>query len=348
MSRNGLMSGWRLPALAVTVALVGLVAAARLGMRDTPPPRSIVAPTQVAPTALAALPTNAAQRPVPATIDPAKVVILTPSSLEFAYSPWPDRYADGIPRVVDGSPVLRLNAALDVARFADSRISPSLLIGAWFAGAPDGASGCSAQAYEPWCRTGRLADSPAGLGRGEAVVEVGNLPALGPGPLVIAATVQATCPMPLPVTTPQTCDFSLHADDVRWQGDEYTAAAPIAVGPLFSTLASFIWFDPVPFHERPGSCPYERPAQTYTAEYGQVQVAFVFPTAADRVEQGKGVVDETPAADGAEGCFELPPAYGASGWISQDNVMLRVTNVDGEFGDSVRSLLGDLSSADSQ
>jgi hypothetical protein len=342
------MSGWRLPALAVVVALVGLVAAARVGMRDTPPSRSALAPTPAVPTALAALPSRPAQRPVQATIGPGQVVILTPSNLEFAYSPWPDRYADGIPRTIDGSPVLRLNAALDVARFADAGVSASVLIGAWFSGAPDSASGCSARAYEPWCQAGRLADSPAGLGRGEAVVEVSNLPALGPGPVVIAATVRATCPMPLPVTTPQTCDFSLHADDVRWQGDEYTASAPIAVGPLFSTLASFTWFDPVPFHERPGSCPYDRPAQTYTAEYGRVQVAFVFPTAADRIEQGKQVVDETPAGDGAEGCFQLPPAYGASGWISQDNVMLRVTNVDGEFGDAVRSLLGELSLAASQ
>jgi hypothetical protein len=346
--RNGLLSGWRLPGLAVAVVLAGLVAAARVGMHDTPPVRSTLPPTQAAPTALAALPTGATARPVQPTIDPGQVMVITPSHLEFAYSPWPDRYADGIPRVIDGSPVLRLNAALDLARFADSGVSASVLIGAWFAGAPDSASGCSPKAYEPWCQAGRLADSPAGLGRGEAVVEVRNLPALGPGPLVIAATVQATCPMPLPVTTPQTCDFSLEADDVRWQGDEYTASAPIAVGPLFSTLASFTWFDPVPFHERPGSCPYERPAQTYTAEYGQVQVAFVFPTAADRVEKGKHVVDEAPADNGAEDCFQLPPEYGLSGWISLDNVMLRVSDVDGEFGDSVRSLLGELSSAASQ
>src|SRR3954452_4308517 len=133
--------GWRVPALAVVVSLFVLVAVARVGMKEAPAPTSSAPPL-----ASPSQPGANLERP-----SNPPVLLSSPSDVEFAYSPWPDRYADGIPRSLDGTPVLRLNAAVDQARLATDGRTGSVLVGGWFQGMAPNVSGCSRQGYEPWC-----------------------------------------------------------------------------------------------------------------------------------------------------------------------------------------------------
>lgn len=337
--------GWRLPALAVVIGLVMLVGLARAGMKE-PPVAPTTLPPAVSPTAGALAVAASPSAQAPSRPDRVPVVLSTPSDLEFVYSPWPDRYADGIPRSIEGEPVLRINAALLRARLADDGQSGSLLIGGWFAGNPDGASGCSAQAYEPWCRQGRLADTAARLGRGEGV-EMGNMPAIGAGPVVVSATVVASCPDRSPRSIESYCTFKLSANDLRWQGDAFTNTEPIAVGPLISAIAAVMWFDPMPFHEQP-NCRLVRPPQTYTTTYGNVEAMIVFPTRDDRLAQASTVLNAPSSGTATSGCAALPPLEGLSGWVSDENVMVRVVDYDGAAGRTVRDLLDEMAASASQ
>jgi hypothetical protein len=330
---------WRLPALAITVALIGLVVVARLNMPVPPAPAPSRLPL-ASPTAVAeASPSRPPLTPAPSR----QIWINSPSPLEFVPSPWPDRYADGIPRTIDGNSVVRLNAALQMARQAAPKVAGPLMVGSWFAGLPD-ADGCSALAYEPWCRQGRLADTPAGFGRNEGVVAVDGMPAIGPGPLVVVATATADCPADLAWDDPALCTYALHAQQVLWRGDAYTAASPIGVGPLFSAIAALMWFDPQPFHAD-ATCQLAQPRQSYATQYGLVQLAFIFPTTAERRSLAPAVVNKFALADQAGDCVVLAPMYSGTGWLRQDNVLLRVANPAGQTGDTIRHLLGELSLA---
>jgi hypothetical protein len=76
------------------------------------------------------------------------VVLQSPSELEFVYSPWPDRYADAVPRSFKQEDVYRLNAVLARAA-AVAGTEQKVLIGGWLLEAKT--SGCSDRRYEPWC-----------------------------------------------------------------------------------------------------------------------------------------------------------------------------------------------------
>jgi len=306
----------------------------------TPPPS---APVRPVPTTLAGVLPSASLpeslvAPVPSN---PPVLLTTPSEVAFAYSPWPDRYADGIPRVLDGTPVLRLNDAVDQARLAADGRTGQLLVGGWFAGTAQNVSGCSKQGYEPWCSDETVADTPALLGRTEGVT-VSGMPGVN-GPAVARIKVVADCGNSRPPSLNANCQFQLTADSVLWQGDKYTSTSPIPVGPLISTIAAMMWFEPIPFHPRP-SCQLTRPAQSYTTTYGNVEMMFVFASTADRVAHGAEVVDSRADDQSVSGCARVPPLEGRSGWISQDNVLIRVVDATGEPGRTIKDLLGQLSS----
>ena len=329
--------GWRLPALVVTVALLVLVGLARVGMKEAPvpPPSAALLPspsgvalTSPSPASLVSHPSNP------------PVLLSTPSEVEFAYSPWPDRYADGIPRDLDGLPVLRLNGALDQARLASDGRTGSLLVGGWFQPTAPNASGCSRQGFEPWCAGEMMADTPALLGRARGVT-VSGMSAVS-GAAVVLATVVAVCSNDEPPSINAYCDFKLAADHVVWQGDAYTDTAPIAVGPLISAISSSMWFDPIPYQARP-NCHVTRPAQSYTTTYGNVQMMFVFASTGDRQAHGEETIDSRPGDQTGSGCAPVPPLEGSSGWISRDNVLIRVVDSAGEPGQTIRNLLDQLS-----
>jgi len=327
-------SSWRLPALLVAIGLVALVGLARSSMKEA------LGPTPSRPPVASSTPAGLAIAPSPSPF------VANPIDLEFLYSPWPDRYADGIPRSISGSPVRRLNAALDAARLIDDGTSDQVLVGGWFVAAPNRASGCSAQAYEPWCWQGRLADTPALLGRGEGI-DLANMPALGAGPVVVSAVVATECSDRAPLSEPSACTYQMSSHDVLWQGDAFTDTEPIAVGPLISSLAAAMWFEPLPFHEGP-TCRLARPAQTYSTLYGDIQMILIFPTTEDRVAKATSVLNAPPFDGGSSSCASLPPLDGRSGWLSRDNVMIRVVDYDGESGSTVRDLLEELSRSASQ
>ncbi len=335
-------SGWRLPALAVVVGLLVLVGVARVGMKDAPPPPPS-APLSAAPTTLAGVLPSASLPASLVGIAPSNppVLLSTPSEVEFAYSPWPDRYADGIPRVLDGTPVLRLNDVVDQARLAADGRTGLLLVGGWFAGTAPNVSGCSKQGYEPWCSDVTVADTPALLGRTDGVT-VSGMPGVS-GPAVARIKAVAECGNSRPPSLNAYCQFQLTADSVLWQGDEYTSTSPIAVEPLISTIAAMMWFDPIPFHARP-SCQLTRPAQSYTTTYGNVEMMFAFASTADRVAQGADVIESRSDDQSVSGCARVPPLEGRSGWISQDNVLIRVVDAAGEPGRTIQGLLAQLSS----
>jgi hypothetical protein len=330
--------GWRLPALLVAIALLALVGLARVGMKEapTPPPSAALLPSPSgAVVASAALPeSGVAHQSNP------PVLLSAPSEVQFAYSPWPDRYADGIPSSVGGVPVLRVNAAIDQARLASDGRTGSLLVGGWFQPTAPTTSGCSRQGFEPWCSGDFLADTPALLGRSQGVA-VSGMPSVT-GAAVVAATVVAVCGNNEPPSIDPYCDFKFAADHVVWQGDAYTDTAPIAVGPLISVISSTMWFDPIPYQAHP-SCHLTRPAQSYTTTYGNVQMMFVFASTDDRRAHGTEAIDSRSDDQTGSGCAPVPPLAGASGWISQDNVLIRVIDAAGQPGQTIRSLLAQLS-----
>ena len=242
--------------------------------------------------------------------------------------------------MLDGTPVLRLNDAVDEARLATDGRTGVLLVAGWFQGTAPNVSGCSKQGYEPWCSEEMVADTAATLGRGRGM-SISGMPAVN-GPAIARVKVVAVCSNGMPPSIDSYCQFQLTADGVLWQGDDYTSTEPIAVGPLISTISAAMWFDPIPFHPRP-SCHLTRPAQSYTTTYGNVETMFVFASTADREAQGDKVVEGRSDDQSTTGCARVPPLEGLSGWISQDNVLIRVIDSAGEPGRQIRGLLAQLS-----
>lgn len=203
-------------------------------------------------------------------------ISLGTSRLESAFSPWPDRYADGIPKMIDGVPVDRLNAAVNIALRSADGVSEHVLVGGWYIGPAYIAPGCSRLGNETWCPGGRLADAAADLGRDAGYRVDGPVPP-GSGPRIVRGTAQAICTWVDQSTEGARCQFILNGEAIVWQGDEYTDAAPIGALPLLGALGRALQdFDPQPYHDGPG-CQLERPAQSYQSATGGVELLFVFP-----------------------------------------------------------------------
>lgn len=343
-------SGWRLSALAVVLALTGLIVVARLGMKGPAPP---------APTSIAAVATPVGDVPTPSVAElpsvrsttfvlPASTarpnVRLGSSSLESAFSPWPDRYADGIPKAIDGVPVHRLNAALNIALRSADGVSEDVLVGGWYIGPAYIAPGCSHLGNETWCPGGRLADAAIDLGRDAAYRVDGPVPP-GSGPRIVRGTAQAICSWVDQSFEGARCQFTLNGEAIIWHGDSYTDTAPIGALPLLGELGqTFSDFDPQPYHYESG-CQLPPPAQSYRSLTGDVQLILVFSSTADQVAQADAVTS-VPDGDLVAGCDRRQPQDGTAAWFSHENVMVLVRA--GSTGPAVSQLLEELSAAAAQ
>lgn len=114
-------ASWRLPALAVGIALVVLVGLTRLGGSERPTPTA-------APSAISVVPT--------ATLAPTSTPIVG-NRLEGVISRSPDglTYVDGIPTGISGQPVYRVRDVLLVP------VGRTMLVGGWYFDPPCGLSG---------------------------------------------------------------------------------------------------------------------------------------------------------------------------------------------------------------
>jgi hypothetical protein len=322
-------SGWRLPALAVLTGLAVVVGLARMGMPSPPPP--IESPLQLAPVVVEPTPT--------ASPPPVAILTLTPSEFAQVRSPWPDRYADGIPRSIDGVPVHRFNAAQASSTTFLSETT-SMLIGGWYLGPSDVVRGCARPANSFSCPSGRFADNPAELAGGQGIRVGGHVPS-GNGALVIRGTVGLSC-TPGGVRLPAACRTRINAEAVVWEGDERTRSDPIKVALLLSRLADSVSeFHPLPYHDLP-ECRLARPAQEWVSATGNVTMAFIFTSSDERTAMETEVLNGPPHGDPASGCAVLEPLDGTDGWVSQANVLLRVRDLAGASGDAVRQILEDL------
>jgi hypothetical protein len=312
----------------MVVGLIALVGFARLGMKAPSP----------AATGFSPRPSGAVSTPqaTPQSTPGVVVVLQTPSELEFVYSPWPDRYADGIPRSIRQQDVYRLNAVLARAAAVEGKVQKAL-IGGWLLKGKT--SGCSDRGYEPWCGEMQLADSPTAVA---SSVQVTDLSTEYAGPVVLSANVTAHCPGEEAWRLVSSCDFELRDDEVLWRGDNLTNAEPIHVISLLNAIDGITIFNPVPFHPKLG-CLTLTPAQTYTVDFGEIQLVAVFPTTAARRAAEAALAAAKPAPSPSAGCSELPAVNGTTTWVTQDNVMVRVVDFAGHAAQRVRDLLRQLS-----
>jgi hypothetical protein len=322
-------SGWRLPALAVLAGLAVVVGLARMGMPS--PPRPTASPLQLAPVVVEPTPTSSPP--------PVAILTLTPSEFAQVRSPWPDSYADGIPRSIDGVPVHRFNAAQASSSTFLSETT-SMLIGGWYLGPSDVVRGCARPANSFSCPSGRFADNPAELAGGQGIRVGGHVPS-GNGALVIRGTVGLSC-TPGGVRLPAACRTRINAEAVVWEGDDRTRSDPIKVALLLSRLAESVTdFHPLPYHDLPG-CGLARPAQEWVSATGNVPMAFIFTSADERFAMATAVLNGPPYGDPASGCAMLEPLDGTDGWVGQANVLLRVRDLAGPPGEEVRQILENL------
>jgi hypothetical protein len=337
--------GWRLPALAVAVLLGGLVVIARLGMHETIRPTQTVIPT-TSPAELAEA--TPAPTPVPTPTEPLVVLttipgpdiqFLDPTAFTSAYNPWPGRFADGIPSVIGGEQVHRVNETLNLAINSTTGDSGSILIGGWYEAPQALAQGCGPPRMQQACPGGNIADSPLQLG--EQGVLVDGAGAQGSGPIVIRGVAHTRCATPIGDRLVYFCLYAIRTEAVVWQGDAFTATGPISVMPLLTDLGNRIGdFDPQPYHDQP-SCLLPRPTQAYRST-GKVGLVFVFRSTDERVAGATALLNGPPYGDIGSGCDKRPPLDGKAGWISVDNVIIRVDRVNGAVGDAVRSVLAEL------
>jgi hypothetical protein len=249
-------------------------------------------------------------------------------------SPWPGRFADGIPSAIGGEQVHRVFDTLNLAVFSDIGDSGSILIGGWYSQHDD-----RTPCYPPpaTCGNGQIADSPLQLGSqglGVDGVAVGHN-----GPVVIRGSAHTRCAPPAGQGLMFLCLYEIRADAVVWRGDAYTVAEPIPAMELLQQLRYEVpSFDPQPYHDQP-ACLLPRPAQSYRSEAGKIQFVFVFPTTAERVAGATSLLLGPPYADIGSGCDKRPPLDGHAGWISVENVIVRVDDVNGRVGDKVRKIL---------
>ena len=140
-----------------------------------------------------------------------------------------ERYADGIPKYVGNSPVLRGSAALQAA--SESRDSRAFYVGFWAGQEYSTACVADTQAVEldGWCRNlASVGDEPGvpmpSLG---ARLRYGlSLPTPGLGPVIIRVhTHDAEAAECLP-SQRTSCEHVMVGDEVVWNGDSFTAPRP--------------------------------------------------------------------------------------------------------------------------
>lgn len=190
-TRSG--ASWRLPALAVGIAVVGLVVLSRLVGSERPT-------ATLAPSAVAAMPT--------ATSAPTSTPIVG-NQLEGVISRSPDglTYVDGIPTGISGQPVYRVRDVLLVP------LGRTMLVGGWYIEGSCRSSGRSVRCLSP-----ALSDAEEVELVGEVIAHKVALDAHlnGAGAHIVLATIEADpgCG----IYRSRACPPRLHVIQAIWSG----------------------------------------------------------------------------------------------------------------------------------
>ena len=251
------------------------------------------------------------------------------------------RYADGIPSMLDGEPVLRPSSIGTSAPEDDS----SFLIGGWSFDFGAIVIACNVMLvvpppYGPRCGTPFLAETPTYGDEHRVQIDrwTSTIPA---GPVVLRVHRHdrraETCAREARIA----CESMAVIEAVVWTGDDVTNAVPItaiqAVNRLVSADPSFGSADlstlgargPEPFR----TCVAPYPLLTWTVAGSKIDTLLVFPSvdARDAVDQdfrASGFVGTS--AEGASSCVAIFDAAFSHTWVSGENVMVAIqTNFDG-------------------
>jgi len=280
-------------------------------------------------------------------------------------SPNPDRYDDGIPRIWDGEPVLRGQAAIDAANASTD--ASSFLVAFW-AGIelPHSCTAMSASDNATYlCGSmGDVGDQPgvisSALGKALRV----DTSAVAPGPVIARVHTHDPSMMTCPAAYALGCEHTMIGEAIVWHGDAATAPEPTTVAqaaaafgistkPVAGICESYL----------PGAVVLQYPAPStsgFTSEWEGVVA--VFPSAAavaaadpDAAAYGESDVAPTGVMCGDHGGTD--PLRGAGffsfkdRWLARGNVLAAIqydTSVGPEndiFVAQVRAKLATLSSA---
>ena len=264
-----------------------------------------------------------------------------------------DRFDDGIPATIDGERVVR-TGSLEQLGPGDDR---SFLLGGWVFDFRDITPSCALRidpvAFGPRCMSPYLSDLPTRI----PSVFIERWPYLiGGGPVVLRVhrhdAEAATC-------TParrQACELTAVVEDVLWNGDDVTAAAPFSAiaafdrlkgaDPNFGTAA----LTPVPHlpdgHTSPQPSPrlgglggLLQPCGPPFPQLGWIIVGsgvsyvLVFPTSAARDREDENFLASGwrgRSPDGLTLCQTITDAAFNHEWIAVENVLVAVqVDVDG-------------------
>jgi hypothetical protein len=300
-------------------------------------------PSQVPPSASIAATSAGAPTPAASPSSPAPSPTAPPTPLPSGASA--DRYADGIPKAVDGEPVLRGASAL--ARAASATDTTPFLIGGWATYEP-GVRSCTVGSVgpnTPWsrdCVQAWFSDVAGALDPKltAAVTFHFALAGLAGGGGPVVARVEVHDPRSSYCgTAAAVCDRMMAVQQVVWAGDAGTSPRPISVDAAARALASV----------QRGAALAQLGPSSLISDCG-----WVFPAAQVELVQGTDglapratIVELEPSTaarqraipqrDGAAGAF-LPSALvcadyaGASGstsltdyrWLVVDNVVAMV------------------------
>lgn len=267
------------------------------------------------------------------------------------------RYADGIPSILDGAPVLRPSAVGTSAPGDDS----SFLLGGWAFDFGAITIACPAivgapATYGPRCGTPFLAEAPT-YGDSERVQVDGWTSAIPPGPVVLRVHRHDQRSETCAPEARDGCESMAVIEAAVWTGDDVTAAAPIsavqAVNRLTSADPSFGNADlstlRTQLTELRYNCIPPFPTLAWWVAGSGIATLLVFPSVAAReaVDQdftASGWVGRT--RDGAITCSVTTDGVFSNTWVSGENVMVAIlieprgpTSVQAALIEAVRAAL---------
>lgn len=291
---------------------------------------------------------GASEDPSVGVSDPAPTTIVAPNpppSPTAAAAVVGAPYADGIPSMLDGVPVLRPSSIGASAPGDDS----SFLVGGWSFDFGAIVSACALivgppAPYGPRCGTPFLAETPT-YGEEDRVLLLHWTNAIPAGPVVLRVHRHDQRAETCAPDARDGCESMAVIEAVVWTGDDVTAALPItaiqAVNRLVSADPSFASANlstiegvaevtyPAPI--QPCVAPY--PLLTWTVSGSKIDTLLVFPSVAAReaVDQdfrASGFVGTS--SEGAISCLAIFDAAFSHTWVSGENVMVAIqTGIDG-------------------
>ena len=245
------------------------------------------------------------------------------------------RFADGIPSILDGAPVLRPGAVGTAAPSDDS----SFLLGGWAFDFGAIVSACAPIVGPPppyglLCGTPFLAETPT-YGDEHRVQVDRWTSAIPPGPVVLRVHRHDQRSETCAPAARDACESMAVLEAAVWTGDAVTSAAPItaiqAVNRLISADPSFGNADlsalGAELTELRYNCIAPFPTLAWWVAGSGIDTLLVFPSVAAReaVDQdftASGWVGRTP--DGAIICNSNTDATFSNTWVSAENVMVAI------------------------